>query len=71
MNAPRPRTVAPDDAPCWERGLGVLCPEGQADGVPCLEGGADCECCDRAIRPPVRARTSRPGVMASLAPVLR
>ncbi len=31
-----------------EEGLGVLCPEAQADGVPCEEVGGDCEDCDRA-----------------------
>ena len=31
-----------------EKGLGVLCPEAQADGVPCWELGRDCETCDMA-----------------------
>ena len=29
-------------------GLGTLCAEAQADGVPCSESGRDCEKCDRA-----------------------
>lgn len=72
MDAARARPVTPAGVPCWESGLGVLCAEGQADGVPCLELGADCACCERAVRPePERARTYRPGVMESLAPVMR
>jgi hypothetical protein len=31
-----------------EKALGVLCPEAQADGVPCCELGRDCETCDMA-----------------------
>ncbi len=31
-----------------EKGLGVLCPEAQADGVPCSELGRDCEVCEMA-----------------------
>jgi hypothetical protein len=31
-----------------EKALGVLCPEAQADGVPCCEVGRDCETCDMA-----------------------
>ena len=56
----------------WEGGLGVLCPEGQADGVPCFELGADCMCCDRAVVfTPTASRPRRPRVMESLAPDLR
>jgi hypothetical protein len=36
-------------------GTGALCPEAQADGVPCTELGRDCEICERAVgtgRPP-------------------
>ncbi len=29
-------------------GIGSLCAEAQADGVPCYESGRDCEKCDRA-----------------------
>jgi hypothetical protein len=29
-------------------GTGALCPEAQADGVPCFERGRDCEVCDHA-----------------------
>ena len=31
-------------------GLGVLCTEAQADGVPCNELGIECEKCERAQR---------------------
>jgi hypothetical protein len=31
-----------------EKGLGVLCPEAQADGVPCSELGRDCRICEKA-----------------------
>lgn len=34
-----------------ESGLGVLCPDAQADGVPCSEIGRDCETCDKAVGP--------------------
>lgn len=33
-----------------EIALGVLCPEAQADGVPCFELGRECETCARAHR---------------------
>jgi hypothetical protein len=29
-------------------GSGALCPEAQADGVPCFEIGKDCEVCEKA-----------------------
>ncbi len=32
-----------------KEGLGVLCPEGQADGVPCDELGRECETCEKAV----------------------
>lgn len=32
-----------------ESGLGVLCAEAQADGVPCSAIGKDCETCERAV----------------------
>ena len=32
-------------------GTGTLCPEAQADGVPCTEVGKDCEVCGRAQEP--------------------
>lgn len=31
-----------------ETGTGALCPEAQADGVPCFEIGRDCETCEKA-----------------------
>lgn len=31
-------------------GTGALCPEAQADGVPCTELGRDCEVCEHAVR---------------------
>lgn len=34
-----------EDAPSGGTGL---CPEAQADGVPCYELGRDCEVCERA-----------------------
>jgi hypothetical protein len=37
---------APDPDP--RPGTGALCPEAQADGVPCTEKGRDCETCERA-----------------------
>ena len=37
-----------------EEGLGVLCPEAQADGVPCQELGRDCEVCEMAAPEPER-----------------
>jgi hypothetical protein len=33
-----------------ESGPGALCPEAQADGVPCTEIGRDCEQCEKALR---------------------
>ena len=35
-------------APVREAGTGALCPEAQADGVPCMEIGRDCEICEKA-----------------------
>ncbi len=32
-----------------EIALGVLCPEAQADGVPCYELGRECETCELAF----------------------
>ena len=40
-----------------ESGLGVLCADAQADGVPCTDQGKECEHCERAL---VRRR-ERPG----------
>jgi len=31
-----------------EHGCGALCPEAQADGVPCFELGCRCETCEQA-----------------------
>jgi hypothetical protein len=36
------------DAPA-QAGLGTLCAEAQADGVPCAELGRDCAICGRAL----------------------
>jgi len=33
-----------------ESGPGALCAEAQADGVPCMEMGRDCETCRRAVQ---------------------
>ncbi len=35
-----------------EPGTGALCPESQADGVPCEELGRDCEDCENAAPRP-------------------
>ncbi len=35
-----------------EEGLGVLCAEAQADGVPCPELGRECDGCEMAAPPP-------------------
>jgi hypothetical protein len=43
MSAPL-RSHAPAQA-----GLGTLCAESQADGVPCAEHGSDCAICGRAL----------------------
>lgn len=34
--------------PIPDQGLGVLCPEAQADGVPCSELGRECDICPMA-----------------------
>lgn len=44
MEADKNRTPR-EDAPTGGTGL---CPEAQADGVPCHELGRDCEICERA-----------------------
>jgi hypothetical protein len=56
MNAKKKRVVArnvreADRNAAPTGGLGVLCPEAQADGVPCAELGRDCEICGKAYRP--------------------
>ena len=33
-------------------GTGALCPDAQADGVPCPELDRDCQKCGRALSPP-------------------
>ena len=38
-----------DDPGIPESGPGALCPEAQADGVPCPEVGSTCERCERAL----------------------
>jgi hypothetical protein len=42
-----------EEAPAGGTGL---CPEAQADGVPCTELGRDCEVCERAF--PKKAKES-------------
>ena len=37
-----------NQTPARETGTGALCPEAQADGVPCSEIGRDCEICEKA-----------------------
>jgi hypothetical protein len=32
-----------------ESGMGTMCPEAQADGVPCPDQGKPCEQCERAL----------------------
>jgi len=39
----------PERARRRDLGTGALCPEAQADGVPCTELGRDCEVCERAV----------------------
>jgi hypothetical protein len=41
----RPQTPDPESRP----GTGALCPEAQADGVPCLERGRECDTCEKAV----------------------
>ena len=36
------------ELPIPDQGLGVLCPEAQADGVPCSELGRECDICPMA-----------------------
>ena len=43
-NADESRNPEGGDTP----GTGALCPEAQADGVPCFEMGRDCEVCEKA-----------------------
>ncbi len=38
-------------------GLGVLCREAQADGVPCADRGRECTECRRAVDPPKQEAT--------------
>lgn len=45
MNEKRSRDRKQDEDP---PGTGALCPEAQADGVPCTEVGRDCAICERA-----------------------
>ena len=54
--------VRPPEDPGWS-GTG-LCPEAQADGIPCNEVGRDCDTCGKAaqgyaLQPPGR-RSKRP-----------
>ena len=50
MSVGKGRPVAPTETP--ESGPGALCPEAQADGVPCQELGKDCPTCEKAVPPP-------------------
>jgi len=46
------RSVMSAAAPApLKSGLGCLCPEAQADGVPCDEIGKECSRCPRAYAP--------------------
>jgi hypothetical protein len=47
MHDPKPQK-GPSDRPIPDQGLGVLCPEAQADGVPCSELGRECDICPMA-----------------------
>lgn len=40
----KPSVVDPEEIP----GTGALCPEAQADGVPCTELGKDCAVCGKS-----------------------
>ena len=46
---PMPEPESPRRSTPQQKGLGVLCPEAQADGVPCQELGRDCETCEKAV----------------------
>ena len=43
-----------------ESGLGVLCADAQADGVPCPDQGKECEQCERAVTRRRRDRCDKP-----------
>ena len=43
-----------------EPGTGALCPESQADGVPCDELGRDCEDCGNAVPRPAPKPSRKP-----------
>lgn len=43
-----------------ESGLGVLCADAQADGVPCPDQGKECEQCERAVARGRRDRCDKP-----------
>lgn len=42
-------------------GTGALCPEAQADGVPCTELGKECPECEKALPRSTDAGTKVPG----------
>ena len=44
MPAKKKLEQEPEERP----GTGALCPEAQADGVPCFERGRDCAICEHA-----------------------
>ena len=44
---PAPPSATSKD-PIDRPGTGALCPDAQADGVPCFELGRDCEQCEQA-----------------------
>ena len=44
------RSKSPGEDPILPlSGPGALCPEAQADGVPCTELGKDCPTCEKAV----------------------
>jgi len=43
-----------------ESGLGVLCADAQADGVPCPDQGKECEQCERAVTRRHQDRRNKP-----------
>jgi hypothetical protein len=48
----KPKREPGAEAGIPKSGPGALCPEAQADGVPCHELGRDCETCEKAVPPP-------------------
>jgi hypothetical protein len=56
----------PDPEP--RPGTGALCPEAQADGVPCTEKGRDCDTCERAAALPDPKPAEHRGRLGRLKP---